>query len=139
MIGNGHRRPAETAEHSVGELVKQASEQLSALVRQEMRLAQAEMTQKGKRARVGGGMFGGAAAVGYVAFMAFAAAAIAGLWLVVPLWGAALIVAGVLLLVAGILALLGKQQMSQAKPPMPGQAISGMKADMEAIRERVRR
>jgi hypothetical protein len=139
MIGNGHRRPAETAEHSVGELVKQASEQLSALMRQEMRLAQAEMTQKGKRAGLGGGMYGGAAAVAYVAFMAFAAAAIAGLWLVVPLWGAALIVGGVLLVVAAILAMLGKQQMRQAKPPMPGRAIKGMKADVETIRERVRR
>jgi Flp pilus assembly protein TadB len=139
MIGTGHRRPAETTEHSVGELVKQASEQLSTLVRQEMRLAQAEMVQKGKRAGIGGGMFGGAAAVAFVSFLAFATAAIAALSLVLPVWAAALIVAGGLLVMAGVLALMGKKQVGRATPPTPEQAIRGMKADVEVIRERVRR
>src|SRR5829696_3722580 len=47
-------------ERSVGELVQQLSQQTSALIRQEMRLAQAELTEKGKHAGKGAGMFGGA-------------------------------------------------------------------------------
>ena len=66
-----------------------------------MRLAQAEMVQKGKRAGIGRGMFGGAAAVAFVSFLAFTTAAIAALSLVLPVSAAALIVAGGLLVMAG--------------------------------------
>ncbi|MFH8568652.1 phage holin family protein [Streptomyces sp. NPDC017993] len=139
MSHSTHHHPNGTGAHSVGELVQQASEQLSTLVRQEMRLAQAELTQKGKRAGIGGGMLGGAGVVGFVALQALAAAAIAGLALVVPLWGAALIVAGALLVVAGVLALAGKKEVRRAVPPTPEQAMSSVKADVEEIKGRARR
>lgn len=73
MIGTEHRHMAGTAGttgtagQSVGQLVKQASEQLSDLVRQEMRLAQAELAAKGKRAGTGGGMLGAAALFAFIA------------------------------------------------------------------------
>jgi hypothetical protein len=142
MIGSAHHRtvgPVGTAGQSVGELVKQASEQLSELVRDELRLAQAELAAKGKRARIGGGMFGVAAVFGLIALGALAAAAIAALSLVLPVWAAALIVAGGLLAAAGILALAGKKEMGRAMPPTPEQAIGSVKADVHEIKERAHR
>lgn len=137
MTGSVRHLPDETRTHqaSVGELVKQASEQLSDVVRSEMRLAQAEMKEKGKRAGVGGGMFGGAALFGLLALWSLVVAAIAAFALLLPVWASALVVAGALLLVAGAMALAGKQQMGTATPPKPERTISSVKADVEAVRE----
>jgi Putative Actinobacterial Holin-X, holin superfamily III len=139
MTGTVRNRPAKTGDHSVGELVTQASRQLSDLVHQEMRLAKMEMAQKGKRAGLGGGMFGGAAMIGYLGLGAFVAAAIAGVAVALSVWASALIIGGALLALAGLLALIGRRQMKRAMPPTPEQAISGVKADVEEIRERAHR
>jgi uncharacterized membrane protein YqjE len=139
MIGSVRHRPDETHQASVGELVKQASEQLSDVVRSEMRLAQAEMKEKGKRAGVGGGMFGGAALFGLLALWSLVVAGIAAFALLLPVWASALVIAGALLLVAGAMALVGKQQMGSATPPKPERTISSVKADVEAVREGARR
>ena len=125
------------ADHSVGTLVKQGTEQLSQLVRQELKLAQAELTQKGKRAGVGGGLFGAAGLLAFFGIAAGIAAAIAAIPLSV--WAAALIVAGGLLLLAGILALIGKYEVKRAVPPVPGEAVDSVKHDLETLRERARR
>jgi uncharacterized membrane protein YqjE len=129
---DGHGKP-------VGELVKQASEQLSDLVRSELRLAQAEMAAKGKRAGLGGGMFGGAAIFALLGLQALAVAAIAAVALALPVWAAALVVTGALFVLAGALALLGRRQTRKAAPLKPEQTISAVKADMEEIRERAHR
>lgn len=134
-----HTEPDRLGDESVGALVSRASQQISQLVRDEMRLAQAEMTEKGKRFGVGGGMFGGAGVVAFVAFQAVAAAGIAALALVVPVWAAALIVTGVLIALAGVLAVLGRKQFRRATPPAPEQAIDGLKADVTEIREKAHR
>ncbi|MBT2529794.1 phage holin family protein [Streptomyces sp. ISL-99] len=124
---------------SVGALVTQASQQLSQLVRDEMRLAQAEMAQKGKRFGIGGGLFGGAGMVAFLALQALVATGIAALALVLPVWASALIVFGVLLVIAGVLALVGKKQVAQAGPPAPERAIDGVKADVAEIKEKAHR
>ncbi|MGY1436499.1 phage holin family protein [Streptomyces reniochalinae] len=134
---DGHRK--RTSEESVGELVKQASAQISELARQEMHLAQAEMQQKGKRFGLGGGMFGGAALFGFVALLAGTATGIVALNLVWPLWLAALVVTGALLVLAGVLALVGKQQIGKATPATPERAVESMKADVTEIKERSHR
>ncbi|MGI5401080.1 phage holin family protein [Streptomyces sp. CA-135486] len=131
--------PHKDSEESVGELVKQASEQISQLMRQELRLAQAEMQQKGKRFGLGGGLFGGAGVVGFVALQALAATAIVALDLIWPLWGSALTVTAVLLVAAGVLAAVGRKQVARATPPTPEQAIAGVKADVAEIKERAHR
>ncbi|WNI16767.1 phage holin family protein [Actinacidiphila sp. ITFR-21] len=125
------------ADRSVGTLVKQGTEQLSQLVRQELRLAQAELTQKGKRAGVGGGLFGAAALFAFFGLAALIVTVIAAIPLSV--WLASLIVAGGLLALAGVLALLGKHEVKQAVPPVPGEAVGSMRQDVETIRERARR
>jgi hypothetical protein len=50
-------------EHSTGELVKIMSEQVSVLIRDELKLAQLEMAGKGKQAALGAGMFGASGVV----------------------------------------------------------------------------
>jgi putative superfamily III holin-X len=134
-----HPPPRQDAEASVSDLVKQASEQISQLMRQELRLAQAEMKQKGKRFGIGGGLFSGAGVIGFIALQALAATAIVALDLVWPLWVAALVVAAVLIALAAVLAAVGKKQVSQAVPPAPEQAIDSVKADVAEIKERAHR
>ena len=121
-----------------GELVKRMSEQVSQLVREELRLAQAEMTQKGKRVGLGAGMFGGAGLVALYGLGALTAMAIAALSLAMAVWVAALIVGVVLLLVAGVLALMGKKQVGKATPMAPESAVESVKADVQHVKERAR-
>ncbi|MEU7445496.1 hypothetical protein EES47_16740 [Streptomyces sp. ADI98-12] len=132
--------PAGTnGQQSVGDLVKQASEQIAELTRQELRLARAEMAEKGRRAGLGGGLFGAAGIIGFLALAALAATAIAALSLVWPLWCAALVVALVLGALAGLLAALGKKQLGRAAPPVPEEAVDNVKADVAQIKEGTRR
>ena len=128
-----------TADHrTTAELVKLASEQLTTLVRDELKLAQVELTEKGKRAGVGVGMFGGAGVIALYGVGALLAAAIIGLAAVMPAWLSALIVAVVLFAVAGVLALLGKTQVSKAVPPVPQDAVASVKADINTISHSVK-
>ncbi|WP_030784251.1 phage holin family protein [Streptomyces sp. NRRL S-920] len=140
MTGTREERPThDPAQHSVGQLVEQATAQLSELVRQEMRLAGQEMAEKGKRAGRGGGLLGAAGAISYIGLMALAATAIAALSLALPVWAAALIVTGVLFAVAGVLAAVGRGQLKRAVPPVPQEAIDSVKADVEEIKGRAHR
>jgi len=136
---NGTTSPAVAAETSTGDLVKNLSEQVSRLIRDELKLAEYEMTAKAKRAGRGAGMFGGSGLLALYGIACFLAAAIIGLALVVPAWAAALIVGGALLIVAGIAAMLGKSQFGQATPAVPEQTVQSVKADVEEIKERAHR
>jgi hypothetical protein len=71
---------------STGQLIGQLTEQISRLVRDEARLAQAEVTQKAKRLGVGAGLFGGAGLVAFFGLAALITAAILALALVLPDW-----------------------------------------------------
>ncbi|WP_055699290.1 MULTISPECIES: phage holin family protein [Streptomyces] len=139
MTATDSPRGSDRAQEPVGELVRRASQQLSRLVRDEMRLAQAEMAQKGKRFGRGGGLYGGAGVVGVLALQALVAAGIAGLALVLDVWAAALIVTGILAVIAALLAGLGRQQIGKASPTAPEQTIDSLKADMTEIKERTQR
>jgi MFS family permease len=124
-------RTGEASQASMAELVKQLSEQTTRLVHQEIELAKAELTVKGKRAGIGAGMFGGAGVVGLYAVGAIVAAAIAALSLAVATWLAALIVAVILGAIAGVLALTGKNKVQAAVPPVPERATESVKEDVE--------
>jgi hypothetical protein len=123
----------------VGELVGQATEQISRLVRQEVALAKEELAEKGRRAGRGGGLLGAAGAVGYAGLLALSATGAAALSLVLPVWAAALIVTGVLFALAALLAATGRAQLRRATPPTPEEALGSVKADVEEIRERAHR
>ncbi|OON74739.1 phage holin family protein [Streptomyces tsukubensis] len=132
-------RPSRRTDTSVGELVGQATEQLAALVRQELLLARTELAEKGKRAGRGGGLYGAAGAVAHVGLMALAATGVVALALVLPLWASALIVTAVLFAVAGGLALAGRKEFGRAAPPMPERAVESVKADIGEIKGRAER
>jgi hypothetical protein len=127
--------PSEPSTASTGELIGQLTEQVSRLVRDEARLAQAEVTQKAKKLGVGAGLFGGAGLMGFFGLAVLIAAAVLGLAELLPGWLAALIVAVVLFAVAGVLALVGKKDVEQASPPLPTQAIAGVQADVATVKQ----
>lgn len=130
---------APDAEHSAGELVKMMSEQMSVLVRDELKLAQLEMAGKGKQAALGAGMFGAGGIVAFYGAGCLLACVIIALSGVMAAWLAALIVGVALLAAAGVAALLGRQRVRRATPPVPGQAVADVKADAGEVRERAHR
>jgi len=126
-------------EQPLGELVKQLSEQTATLVRKEMQLATAELQEKGKRAGIGAGLFGGAGVIALYGVGVLVAAGVLALATAVAPWLAALIVGLVLLAVAGLAALMGKKQVEQAVPPAPEQAIQSTKRDIDTVKGRAAR
>jgi Putative Actinobacterial Holin-X, holin superfamily III len=122
---------AELREQPMGELFKQLSNDLSTLVRQELKLAQAEMTEKGKNAGVGVGLFGGAGVVGLLALGALTTFLIAALATGMDVWQAALIVTVAYAAIAGVLALIGKSRVTEAVPPVPEQTVETVKEDVQ--------
>ena len=101
MTGTTAPRPVHDEHHSVGELVGQATEQVSRLVRQEVALAKEELAEKGRRAGSGGGLLGAAGAFAYAGLLALAGTATAALSLVLSVWASALIVTAVLFVMPG--------------------------------------
>ena len=123
------------ARPSIGALFSSLSEQLSQLIRDEIRLAKAELSVKGKHAGKGAGLLGGAALMGFFGFAALVATAIIALSYAVEPWLAALIVAILLLVVAAVLALAGKKALQQGLPPVPERTQANVKRDVEAVKE----
>jgi Flp pilus assembly protein TadB len=125
-------------DRSLGELLSQLSEQTTRLVHQELDLAKAELTQKGRQAGQGAGMFGGAGALGLAALGALTACFILALSELVPAWLAALIVAVVYGIVAFVLVRQGQARIKRATPPVPTQTIETVKEDVEWAKTQVR-
>lgn len=137
LMDSAHQPAIHT--RSTGELVKLLSEQVSVLVRDELKLAQIEVTRKGKQAGTGAGMMGGGGLIalyGVACLIACAVIAIAGQ---VAAWLAALIVGAALLAIAAVVALLGRARLRKATPPMPEKTVARIKTDVDVIKERTRR
>ncbi len=123
-----------TTDEPIGALVHRLSEQIPELVRSEMRLAQAELSEKGKKAGIGIGLFSAAGLFAFLGLCTLITTAILALDLALPAWAAALLVAVVLLMGAGIAAAVGKKEIGQATPPAPERAIAGVKEDVATVR-----
>ncbi len=115
-------------------LVSDLSAQLPELIRSELRLAQAEVAEKGKRAGVGIGMFSVAGLMSFFGFGVLLIAFVLLLDLVLPAWAAALIVAVVLFAIAAVAAVLGRNKVQEAAPPKPERAVSGLKKDIATVK-----
>jgi uncharacterized membrane protein YqjE len=122
------------AEPSLGDLVSQLSSQIPELIRAEMRLAQAEVAEKGKKAGMGLGMFSVAGLLAFFGVAASLAAAVLALALVMPAWAAALVVAAVLFAVAAIAGAIGRKKVTQAAPPIPRQTLDNLKKDVATVK-----
>lgn len=125
----GHDRD-DLREQSIGDLLKQLSQETTTLVRKELELAKAEVTEKGKQAGTGVGMFGGAGVAGLLALGSLTACLIALLATGMKVWVAALIVTVLWAAVAGALALLGRSKVQEATPPAP-QTVETIKEDVQ--------
>lgn len=121
----------ELRSHSTGELVKQLSEQTTTLVRKEIELAKAELTEKGKVAGQGAGMFGGAAVIGLLAAGALTTMLIVLLDKAMDLWVAAFIVTVVYGAIAAVMALSGRDRVKQGLPAAPEQTVGTVKEDVQ--------
>ena len=122
---------ATAPDRAIGELVGRLSDDTVRLVRDEIRLAQAEMSQKAKAAGAGVAMFGGAGICGLYGLGVLIAAAVVGLSMVVALWAATLIIAAFLFAVAGVAALAGKKEFGKAGPPLPTEAVQSTRQDVD--------
>ena len=123
---------------STADLISRVSDQLSTLVRDELALARAELAAKGRRAGLGGGLFGAAAALALYGLGLVLALAVLLLQLVWPAWLAVLVVTVVVLAAAAVAALAGRAQLRRAVPPVPTQAAAGVAADVTTVAEAVR-
>lgn len=137
--GVGTQRRPDPTEMSMGELVSSLSEQTSLLVRDEIKLGMKELQDKGKHAGIGVGMFGAAGIVALYGGGALVAMGIGLLALAMDVWAAALIVAVILFATAAVLALMGKKQVIEAVPPAPEEAVAGLRADLDTVKENARR
>jgi hypothetical protein len=126
----GAESAADPRDRGIGELVKDLASQTSTLVRQEIKLAQAEVTEKGKVAGKGAGMLAGAAVAGLLALGALTAALIALLDKAMATWVAALIVMALWAIVAAVLAKAGQKALQRATPPAP-QTVETVKEDIQ--------
>ena len=115
-------------------LVRQLPGQVSRLIRDEIRAAQMELTEKLKAAGIGVGLLVGGLVIALFAFGVLIAAAILGLSEVLAPWLSALIVGVVLLLIAGVLALLSQSRLKKGIPPLPQDSIESVKADIRTVK-----
>lgn len=122
------------ADPTLGALVNQLTTQVPELIRSELRLAQAEVAEKGKRVGLGIGMFSGAGLMAFFGFGALLATIILALALVMDAWIAALIVTLVLFALAGLLAVMGKSKVDQATPLAPEKAVAGVQEDLATVK-----
>ena len=125
-------------EQSTAELLRRLSEQTTELARKEIELAKLELREKGRKAGIGAGLFGGAGALGFYALGAFTAFLILVLDTAVAAWLAALIVTVVYGAIAGVFALQGKTKVQEATPPVPEQAVETTKEDVEWVKTRAK-
>ena len=125
---------APASEKTLVELGADLARQMTALVHHEIELAKAEMTEKGRRAGFGAGMFGAAGVLAAFGLGCVTACFVAALQLGVSVWLAALIVGLVYLAVAGVLALMGRRQIARATPPVPAEAVESTKEDVQWLK-----
>lgn len=123
-------------ERSLGELFSELANETSTLVRQEVALAQTELTQKATRVGKNVGFLAIGGAVGYAALLAVLAAVIIGLSNFVPAWAAALIVGAVVgvisyLLVSSALNALKKTDLA------PRETVEQLKEDAQWLKKQV--
>ena len=134
---------SDPATAATGGLVGHVSRRGSGLVRDEVRLAQAQrtrkaVTRKAKRLGAGAGLARSAGVVAILGLGGLVTAAILGRANVLPGRPAAVAVAVVLVVVAGVL-VLAKVAAGQATPPLPTETIAGVRADVAAVKQAVSR
>jgi hypothetical protein len=122
-----------STERTIGQLVADATHDVSTIVRSEIALAKAEVTADVKKAGAGAGMFAGAAFVGLLGliFLFHTVALVIAIWL--PISAAYGITTALLFLVAAVLALVGRSSLKTMKGK-PERAIKNAQDTVAAIK-----
>ncbi|MFC7375379.1 phage holin family protein [Brachybacterium sp. GCM10030268] len=128
--------PDPSREPSVADLVDRLSEQTSRLVRDELKLAQAEYTEKAKQGGTAAGLVGAGAVLAWFGFGMLLATLVLVLALFLPAWAAALIVTVVVFIAAGIAALMGKKK-AEDLSPTPERTVATVRQDADEIKQRI--
>ena len=128
--GQGQSHGHDLRDEPISELLKRLSNETTTLVKMELELAKAEMTQKGKQAGTGVGLLGGGGVAGFLALIALTLTLIFLLDTFMKTWIAALIVTVLWAAIAGALALKGKNELKDVNPA-PEQTIETVKEDVE--------
>lgn len=123
-------------DRSIGELFTELAAETGTLVRQEVALAQAEITAKATKAGKNVGYLAAGGAVGYVGLMAMVAGIILGLSHFIPAWLAALLVGGIIAVVSYVLvnsALSALRNMDVT----PTETVESIKEDAQWLKNQV--
>ncbi|MET1038908.1 MAG: phage holin family protein [Aeromicrobium sp.] len=126
-------RRTPTGEASTGQLMSQAMEDISTLIRDELQLAKADLAASGKKAGIGAGLFGAAGVLALYGVGALIATAILAIAEGLEPWIAAGIVTLVLFVAAGIAAVVGKGRISHIGDA-PHERVESVKADVDAAK-----
>lgn len=121
------------AEASTGELLAQATADISTLVRDELELAKRDLATTGRRVGIGAGLLGLAGTLALYGLAAGIATIILAIAEGLAPWIAAGIVTLALFVAAGIAALIGKGSISRAGDP-PHQRVESVKADIDTVK-----
>jgi len=125
--------PAVQTERTLGQLVADASRDLSTIVRSEVALAKAELKKDVTAGVAGAAMLLAAGVLAFLALILLLIAAAFGLVAAgFDAWLAFLIVAAALLLITAVLALLGKSRLSRVGPPQ--RTVRTSKQTVEALK-----
>lgn len=124
------------SEQSIGELVKEATEHLSTLVRAEIELARTEFTSEMKKGVQGSTFFVVALVIMLFSlfFLFFTIAEVIAIWL--PEWAGFAITFGIMILAAGLFALLGYLRVRKIRKPE--RTISSLKESAQVLTHRGR-
>jgi putative superfamily III holin-X len=125
-------------ERSTRQLVKDLSQQITTLARQEVELAKAEMAEKGRKAGLGAGMLAGGAIAGLMAIGALSAFLVLALAEAMPAWLAALLVTALWAGAAAVLAWRAKEKLEEMGKPVPEKTVESVKEDIEWLRDQTR-
>lgn len=122
------------SERSTSEVVGNMSEQVGALVRDELRTAFDELKSKAQQAGIGGALGAAATVLALYAGAACVAGCILLLARMMPAWLAAMLTGMALSCTAAIIGLAGASQLQEAAS-VPAETLAGVEEDVDAARQ----
>jgi hypothetical protein len=123
-------------ERSLGDLFSELSEESSRLVRQEIALAKAEITDSARRVGKDVGMIAAGGVIAYAGFIVFLGALAILLAGVMPLWLSTLLVGVIVIAVGAGLVMKGRADLHRAELA-PRQTIETLREDKEWAKEQI--
>lgn len=135
IINNTIERVQE--ERSIGDLFTELANESSELIRQEVALAQAEITQKATKAGINIGYLVVGGAIAFIAVQAIVAAIIIGLGLLIGYYWVAALIVGVVIAIVAYFLISSALESLKKMDFTPEQTKESVKEDVEFVKEHV--